>query len=59
MVIPQRESKSMCRRYILSLLHCGQCSGIVHESSMGIDSLVSDWLRNSTAKQQNSLVMTS
>ena len=44
MVIPQRESKSMRRRHIFSLLDCGQCSGIVRGLRMAIDFLVNDWL---------------
>ena len=42
-VIPQRESKSMHRRHVFSVLDCGQCNGIVHGSCMAIDSPVNDW----------------
>ena len=44
---PQRESKSMRRRRIFSLLDCGQCSGIVHGSRMATDSPVNDWFLTS------------
>ena len=48
---PQRESTSMRRRRIFSLLDCGQCSGIVQDSYMTIDSPANDWFLTSTAKQ--------
>ena len=41
-----KESKSMRTRHIFSVLDCGQCSGIVHDSRMAIDSLVNYWLEN-------------
>ena len=43
-VILQKESKSMRRRHIFSLLVCGQCNGIVCGSRKAIDSPVKDWL---------------
>ena len=47
--IPQREFKSMRRRYIFTLLGCGKCSGIVHGSRMAIDS--NGWFLTSKTKQ--------
>ena len=49
--IPKRESKSMRRRRIFSLLDCGQCSGIVHGSRMTIDSPANEWFLILEAKQ--------
>ena len=49
--IPQRESKSMRRRRIFSLLQCGQSSGTVHGSLMAIDSSANDWFLTSKARQ--------
>ena len=49
--IPQRESKSMRRRRVFSLLDSGQCSGIVYGSHMAIDSPANDWFLTSEAKQ--------
>ena len=43
-VIPLRESKSMRRRHIFSLLDCRKCNGIVHGSRMAIDSMANHWL---------------